>query len=308
VLIGVDFLAGPLSGHMLGLVTLETGQVTPVPVNITPGTQLFGGAVAVDATGTLAYYAGIETNMTFASVFRVPLPGGGPPVRVAMLRVRNVSGFAWDNAGKLLVSSSNTPSLYSVDVGSGSVTTINNFSAGGWFRGMAYEAATGHFAVLSDVNSAAFPFSVSPTGTVFPLAAAPVPGTGHAIAVLPDPVAYGAGNPGGNAYSWALAPNPGGLPTAGNAGFSLTVRSTPSPAPGFFALSLAPDALPVGRITFLVNLGALVLLAPLANATENTIPLSIPEGPLLGVSVYGQAIFTEPGLVAASPGVQVTIL
>lgn len=58
-----------------------------------------------------------------------------------------------------------------------------------------------------------------------------------------------------------------------------------------------------------MNLSTLLLLAPLANATGNTVSLPIPPLSVLGgVSVYGQAIFTEPGLVAASPGVQVTIL
>ncbi len=117
---------------------------------------------------------------------------------------------------------------------------------------------------------------------------------------------YGASSDGQNHYWFANFPNPGGLPTIGNAGFSLTMGSAPGPASlSVLALSSGRGSVNVAGIEVLVDLGSSIV----TYAPGSAVALPIPGDPsLAGVVITAQSVHVEPGnTLAASRGLSLTI-
>jgi hypothetical protein len=313
ILVGVSHLVapGPLAGQHLGIVNPGTGAVAAVPVlGPPPG---FVNAAIADPTGSQAWF-GTFISTTSSAIYRVPLPGGGSPTFVASLPA-GVSNLAFDDNGMLLASclyGAGGPTLFLITPATGQVTPIPLVPPLGELNALAMERVTGNYVLVTGggAPSPGTTYWAAPNGLTNQLTFFPLGwwGAKSGVDVNPDPETYGAGTPGANTYSWSLSPNPGGLPTVGNTSFSLSTRSTPGNAPGWFGLSLGRSSIPVGGITLLIDLPLLLLLFPIP-AGPYTITLGIPAVPALsGLSFYGQTIHQEPGALAASDGVMVTIL
>jgi hypothetical protein len=153
---------------------------------------------------------------------------------------------------------------------------------------------------------------VAPGPTVTPLLTPPPGGWGYpsGIAVNDDPEAYGPATPGANTYTWALAPNPGGLPLRGNLGFSLTLSSSPSGAPGAWFASVAPTApFPLFGISVNIEPAGMIANGGLAGTPAATIALPIPAiAGLAGTPFFFQTVHLDPLGLAASAGLALTIL
>jgi hypothetical protein len=303
VLVGVDSIAsGPLAGQILGTIDLAAGTVSPVPVVPVPAGFL--NALAIDAAGTTAYL-GMLTSVTLSTIQTVPVPGGGSPALLVAL-ADTVTNLSVESAGSLVAAGGTIAGLYRVTL-AGTVTPMPGAAI--FPNAVAVEAVTGGFALGSSLSgpTAYWLSALGPTTTLASL------GTGYmsGIAVSPNPEAFGTGSPGNNLYSWALAPNPGGLPTAGNGSFSLTVGSSPGTAPGIWAASLLPGTgIPILGVAVWIDPSTLLTVQPLP--PSGTIPLPIPPLPsLAGQRVFFQTFHLDPGApsgFASSGGVEATVI
>jgi hypothetical protein len=313
ILVAADALGNPgepLAGSILGRVRPSLGPPgtpgTVVAVAVpNPHPNGFINALSIDPTGATAYLGIVHSTVapTSSTIYRVPVSGGMPVAIVTFSG--GIHYLATDQGGQLVAAMNTTPpSLFRINPVSGAVTTINTPVAN--LNGAAVESVTGGFAILGAPHSA---YWVTPAGGSTLLVSRATAGWSVpcGIDVNPDPVGTGGGTPGVATYTWALAPNPGGLPTVGNASFSVTVQASSGAAAGLFGLSFAPAAIPVGGITVLIDPALLLLLLPAAPGVP--IPLGIPAVPMLaGLPLYGQTVHTEPGGLAASDGLTVTIL
>src|SRR4030095_12309557 len=106
------------------------------------------------------------------------------------------------------------------------------------YNALAVERVTGNYVVMQHVDASAVPaydwLSLVEPGPSFTQLLSPSPeviGVISGIDLNPDPETFGDASPGANLYEWVLAPNPGGLPSAGDLSFSLTLKSSPGGAP-----------------------------------------------------------------------------
>jgi hypothetical protein len=292
----------------LAIVTPSTGAVTPIPVTL-PGMGLgVVNALVVDSAGTTAYFAMYVTT-DLGDVYSVPVPGGGLASLVASVPA-GVSNLAFDLDGDLLATClGGPPNLFEIDPGTGTVTAIP--TSIGTLNAIAVETVTGNYAVLT-ANAGIPPRSVYwmlPDGSAT-LLCDPGLAITSGIDVNPNPETYGPPSPGANEYTWTLAPNPGGLPTVGNAFFGLTLASAPGTAPGILAVGLQAASIPFGTVTILVDPASLLFLHAIPASPSTTIPLPIPPARVLvGATVYFQTFHLEPGgVLAASRGLAATVL
>ncbi len=319
VLVGVNGIAaGPLAGSILGIVSENpppAGTVTALPVSppspFPPGAFL--NAVAVD--GTTAYFGMVgDPAQCLSTVYGVAVSGGSAtPLATTAGAVANL---AVDGAGQVLASFVANPcgappdNLVRIDPSNGTVTPID--PPIGVINAVAVERVTGNLALVTGNvpgGSSGTAYWATPAGAAAQLTFYYLGwwGAKSGIDVNPDPEAYGAGTC-GSKYAWALAPNPGGLPEVGNGGFSLTVTSVGSPAPGLFAVSLASANGVVLGVDVLVDLAQLVVVG----SHPGTISLPIPPlAGLLGARVLVQSFHVDacgPMGIAASDGVEVSVL
>ncbi|HET6203663.1 MAG TPA: hypothetical protein VFI25_12785 [Planctomycetota bacterium] len=310
---------GPLAGQILGIVSTASGGVTPVPVTpVPPGIM---NALAVDASGpgaAIAYFGMFQSPIgSESTIYSVPLPGGGAPTTVLTFGPTPVIGLtnlALDCSGQLRMTAFNgPPNLFTVDPVTATSAPLS--PPLGYLNAVAVETATGDLA-LATFTPSPYPFSLvrrTSAGGAVLLASAPPGGWGvpAGLAVNPDPEPYGPATRGTFTYAWSLCPNPGGLPTAGNAGFSLTVATNGPSAAGVVAAGLGSASLP----NFL-GLGFTLLVDPaqvlFVGSHGGTIPLPIPNDPtLVGARVFFQSFHVDGGAsagIAATEGVEVTIL
>ncbi|HKB16649.1 MAG TPA: hypothetical protein VKF62_11325, partial [Planctomycetota bacterium] len=269
--------------------------------------------LAVDPSGATAYL-GMVTSPLASAVYSVPVAGGAPAL-VATLPSA-VSGLDF-RSGSLLLAACNTvaPYLFEIDLATTPATVTPVTTTTGAIQAIDVETATGNNAIAAartgtPANAVHW---MTPAGAATFLTSGPAGGWGIAggIAIDPNPEEYGAATPGTFSYSWTLDPNPGGLPTIGNAAFGLTVDTTGSSAAGLYAASLGAATLPnFGGFgfTLLLDPAQVLFLLPHGGA----IPLPIPNVPALaGARVFFQSFHLDAGAplgIAATRGLEASVI
>lgn len=312
-----DIVSGPLADAHLARADLEAGTVAPITVSGLPA--LFGmNALAVDPSGTTAYL-GTNDAADQGAVYSVlveELDGSPSAVHVADLPAM-VGNLAADNDGQVLAGCFFSD-VVKVDPATGTVTSLGLPPQA--FNALAVARVIGLYVVAQHDDESAVPpeswivYADAGGSMSAPLVIPPPGGWGlmTGLDVNHDPETFGPSSPGANTYEWSLAPNSGGLPIAGSLGFGLDLVSSPGSAAGLLLVSKAALASPVDF------LGALLLVDPGQVVLSQAVPavfgeqflgLPIPPQPsLVGISLFVQAGFLEPGGVAASRGVKLTIL
>jgi hypothetical protein len=320
VVAATDIAAGPLSMYLttsygyqgIGIVDTQSGLITPVPIaNAAQIVDVFNGlAVAPDGS---AAYAGCW-GPTGGEIWRVPLPNGGTATLIATLPV-GLSNMAFDNHGLLWCTTLDaTQSLFRVDVTTGAFTAVA--TGAGALNAIHGEAVSGNFGLLSATRGTP-PKSVlwmEPDGTEH-LLSSPGLATPSGVAIRSNPERIGAGTAALNTWDWMLAPNPGGLPEVGNAGFSLTVSSNGTTAPTYSLATLCGSMLPapvnVLGADVWVDLSTMLYSTSIPPTPTSSLSLPIPNDTSLGgASLALQTFHLEgPSLqIAATPGLMMTIL
>jgi len=270
-------------------------------------------ALALSPDETTVYVGTYGTN-TKGDVWAIPFPSGGAATLVATIPA-GISNFAFDNEGFLMVTDAyTTQGLFRLNVSTGTFVQIPHSS--NQLNGIANEPVTGGMAVVT--GSSGTPgrsiLWMDKNGTDHLLVTPQGIATPSGVAVFSNPSRYGKGTPAANTYDWALAPNPGGLPEVGNAGFSVTVK-TSGPGTtllGVFSLATSRLAAPINvlGVDVWIDVGNVVFSNVLPPVATNTIPLPIPNDPALaGLPLYLQSFHQETGsLLGSSSGIQLTIL
>lgn len=320
VVAATDLTQGPLAllltqsyGYEgVGIVDPVGGNVTPVP--ITNGQALAQGVfngLTVSADGTMCYIANYVTSQQ-GEVWSLPLPAGGQATLIATVPA-GVSNLGWDGQGNLLIAALNgPPNLWRVDLSTMQMTTVPTTI--GPLNAVGLESVTGNLAVVT-ANAGTPPRSVfwmENDGTEH-LLASPNMATISGIDVAPNPRVYGTATQGQCTYVWKTAPNPGGLPLVGNTSFSLTIESSlPVGAYlGAVVVALAPATQPttIAGVELLFDPASVATTINLSPQQTMTMPLPVPNDPnLVGGRLFLQTLFGEPGGLAASAGLRVTIL
>ena len=309
-------------GHVLGLVNPVAGTVSGIPVNPLPprvsGGIGFPNALAYDASLGLVYLGLLGTSQSW--IYSVPFNGGagGAPTQVAGLNCQ-IHNLAVESDGTIV--GAGQGSIYRIDATTGAVSLVPLVPAPLVnIEALTIERATGTYLVGACLGSGAQAhniYRVTPSGSITIPAVGTPPTGGWAriggIALDPNPETYGPATASLNTYSWALGPNPGGLPVLGNTSFSLTEVSTPGGAPGIWAASLAPISPPSTTIAPGISLNIdpaqLVLIGPLVGLPVETISLSIPAAPqLLGLELFFQTAHSDPGGLGATRGLRFTVM
>ncbi|MCI0589199.1 MAG: hypothetical protein L0323_20480 [Planctomycetes bacterium] len=308
---GVGVSPEPLAGQILGRVSPASGTIVAVPVAPPPAGAI--NALAVDPSGATAFL-GMVSSPDSSAVYSVPVAGGAPAL-VATLPSA-VSGLDF-RSGSLLLAACNivAPFLFEIDLAPNPATVTPVTTTTGAIQAIDVETATGNHAIAAartgtPANAVHW---MTPAGAATFLTTGPPGGWGIAggIAIDPNPEEYGTATPGTFSYSWTLAPNPGGLPTVGNAAFGLTVGATGPSAAGLYAASLGSASLSnFGGFgfTLLLDPAQVLFLLPHAGA----IPLPIPNDPALaGARVFFQSFHADAGAplgVAATRGLEASVL
>jgi len=289
----------------LGLVRPALGPPntpgTVVPIPITPDPPGTINAMALDRNGT-CYFGKFLGGATTSNIWRVPVPAGGTPTLVATLS-GPILALAFDSNDTLWAGSGGT--LYTIDTTTGVATPVPTPGLNS-VNGIAEEPETGALVLVP--GGPPFDCFRLAGGTMTLLSMLPG-GFSTGVALNPTLWIYGPASPGANVYAWQTAPNPGGLPTVGNATFTMTLRSDPGNAPGWAFLSLDRAQIPILGVTVLLDPTTLVPWLPLPAQNLVTLPLPLPGNPALsGVHVFAQTIHLEPSGLAASSGVRIGIL
>lgn len=298
----------------VGIVDPESGLVTPVPIQ-SPPTEMVNGvfnglALSPDEQTLYVsdYYSGTQGN-----IWAIPFPAGGTPVLAATIP-SGASNLAFDAAGDLWVTGlgSSAGSLFRIDLASGTATSV-----GAWIGPMnavAPEQVTGNV-VVATANGG------TPARSLFWVDSAGMPtllvdpalATISGIGVRPNPGEIGAGTPGSSTYEWRVAPNPGGLPHAGNLGFSLTLEAgggTLGNGAALICLNRLATPFDLLGLNILVDPGTAIATVPLAAQATSTLPLALPAGSAaVGLTLFVQSVHTEPAIgFAASNTIRLTVL
>jgi hypothetical protein len=309
----------------VGIAT-TTGTTSVQPLILTPNpTPLpkdVANAIAVGPTGTKAYLGVGDTSNSTSTIHEIDLTTGASTL-IATLQL-GVTALDFDAQGQLIAAAAN----FSTAIGSaiyvltpGTPWTVTQLAAppGPVPNGLAVETATGAFVVaIAPGNRTAGPNEVwwmMPRGAPSRLSVGPSGGWGvlTGIDIDSDPEPFGAPSPAGVAdYRWSLAPNPGGLPTLGNASFALrVVNNGGTNDPG--VLLLSPQR---GWLTSPIFPGVQILLDPTALVvgpavpTSGSVPMPIPPAAgLVGAKLFLQTLHVDPQRqLAASEGLALTIL
>jgi hypothetical protein len=293
----------------VGIVDTISGSVTPIAIsNLSAFPGVING-LAVTPDGQDVYITNYISG-TLGDLWRVPITGGTATLVATV--TAGASNVAIDNDGTVLVTTlAGPPNLFRYNPGNGTVTPITTVS--GPLNAVAVERVSGEYA-LATANAGL------PSRSLIRMDAAgvetvlltPNQQTISGVDFNPNPEAYGASTPGAVDYFWKLAPNPGGLPLLGNAGFSLTLAGTASTiANAITAISFERTApTPLFGLTSHVDL-ALAAVQFTVMVNEMTVPLPLPNNPaFLGVALFVQTFLSElpTELLAASPGVSLTLM
>jgi hypothetical protein len=289
----------PFNGSPLGVVSTTNQTVTPIPVSRPPG----AGVTAMATDGQTVYLVVCEclTPPLFPYfIYTVPITGGIPQL---FLPTTATGGIAVHRDGNIYVS---TRPVQRIDPVTKQVTVVGD--PPGSPVGLDIERTTDDLVFplngLSASGRGVYRMSLS--GESVRLATIPS-GIPTSIAVRHDPWTYGLDTPAQSNYRWRTEPNPGGLPRIGNAQFGLHLDATPSGnAAGALLAASASGSTQVAGVELL--LGGTIIFAGNVPASGD-VPLPLPVAPaLVGVTVYLQSFHLDPGGLAASNGVRMTVL
>ena len=315
---GKGITSGIMAGHLLGVLRPRLGPpgtpgtITPVPLTVNPIGTI--NSLALDEKNGFAYFSTNQAQVQ-SDIYRVPVPGDGvtpvAPMHVATVTA-GVLNLIIEGDGQLLAGCSNwgTGRLLRIDITqpTASVTpltaSLHNINA------MVNDNATGNVLVANSANGAIY--SRQANGALNYLTSLPLTdGFVSGLAIRQTIETYGLPTPGQNNYEWALAPNPGGEPSIGNSGFSMTSTASGVTALGLVGLSLAeaPVNIPILGVSLLLDPTTMVLPTVLLPAPSTTIPLPIPNtASLAGMRIYAQTFHSEATGWAASRGLRITLV
>lgn len=332
---GLPLQSGAMAGRFLAIVDIAGPSpvftLLPNPTGL-PLPRILGG-LAADPTGRFVYFVlSTLTHQapTIATLHRLEL-ATSQQCQIASWPGESAFGIACDDAGTVYLSSTN-PTLVQHAIHtirpngcSPAVVTTVVSSLPLLAFGLDLDRASGRFAALSGENLP--PFAGPQLNTLSLIDPVPSPATA-AVTVVTQPPAGGWGNippyalavnntiesygpvtDGLNRYTFANFPNPGGQPTLGNAGFTLTMRSAPGvPLLSVLALSLGRGSLQALGIEVLVDLTTMVLVSVPSGASVSY-ALPIPNNPsLAGFVLTAQSVHLEStGAFRSSRGLEVRI-
>ena len=302
------FLTAQYNWQGIGLLDTVGGGVTALPISNWSSLPGVINAITATRDGKTAYI-GNYISAAGGDLWSVPLPNGGAATLVANLPA-GVSNLAVDNDGTVLVTTLNgPPNLFRYDPLSKALTVI--VTASGPLNAIAVETVSGNYA-LATANAGVPPRSllwVTPAG-VETLLLSPNRATIAAVDVNPNPEAFGQATSGTGTYTWDLAPNPGGMPLLGNSNFSLTLKTMlPTASVALFSTDRAPTPVEILGVKVHLDLTKVFWAPVLTPAPTMTIPLPIPNEPVLqGLKLVVQSFHLEPTqLLSASSGVELTL-
>jgi hypothetical protein len=311
VLFTIRGVTGSFANGVLWTLDLTTGATTSIPVTGAVGTI---NALAFDPVNSYAYLGYFASGTSY--VYRVSVPAGGAAQLVATVP-GDIVQLAMDASGSLYSGSGdptpNPPDVHRIDVTTGTLTPLYPNAWGG--SALAIEEVTGNLVVGTfDLGSNQGAVIVGPPAgpglIVATAAASPLPNSlPSGIAVNSNMDVYGPATPGANQYWFSTAPNPGGLPIIGNAGFSVTVNASSGSAPGVLGIATLPANSAFAGLTILIDPGTLIVpLIPLSASSSVSVPLAIPNDPFLsGFAAYLQTAHTEAAGLASSAGLRITL-
>lgn len=320
---------GPLAGHPYGIIDFSgpTPIVTPIAnPALMPVAGNYGGGIAVDPTGRYVYFpvtVNIPSPNRNLQLHRIDLTTSQSCV-LTNWPGQFASGIAVDDDGSVYLSATDlaatTHYVHKVQVNGCGVATVSSTQSSTAIaaNGLALDRATGNF--IADSGFA--PGFPTPIGGIYAIAANGAATwlttfTGSAqgkiarqgIAVGNAIDGYGAPSDGLSHHWFENFPNPGGKPTLGNLGFSLTLRSDPLvPTLSLLAISTGRGSLSIAGIDVLVDPGTAFTTGLPAAATQ-AFAVPIPANAALhGALLTAQSIHLEAtGSLAASAGIAVTI-
>lgn len=324
--------SGPMANHGLAIIddTSVPPEFTLLPNPPLPGSALFGG-LAVDPSGDSVYYVfsnGAFTGPASARLYRYNLATGQScPVYTWIGQF--ALGIRGDDDGTVYVSSTDPTAAAGVThfmhavhpdgCNSASVTTVRSslpLQASGFDLARAsaqFAATSATFLGISGPQDNALSLVDRTTGGTTIIAQAPAGGWGligaQAVAVNNAIDSYGPSSDGQNRYWFENFPNPGGPPSIGNGGFSLTVAATataPLPLLSILVLSSGRARTPFAGVEILVDLASIVLQT---STVGQSVPLPIPNAPTLrGRVLTAQSLHLETNnRFAASRGLTLTL-
>lgn len=287
----------PFHGSPLAIVSPATQTVTPIPITPVPP----GGVTAMTTDGSTVYFVmHVSSCPCSDTIYSVPIMGSAPQVFLSEMAT---GGIAVHRDGNIYVS---TRPVQRIDPVTKQVTVVGD--PPGSPVGLDIERTTDDLVFPLNGLSASGRgvYRMSPSGESVRLATIPS-GIPTSIAVRHDPWTYGLDTPAQSNYRWRTEPNPGGLPRIGNAQFGLHLDATPSGnAAGALLAASASGSTQVAGVELL--LGGTIIFAGNVPASGD-VPLPLPVAPaLVGVTVYLQSFHLDPGGLAASNGVRMTVL
>jgi hypothetical protein len=290
----------PLFGWPLGHFDRATDAVRPLTY-----TRSNGGIVISPHAESLVIdeprgvvYAVVTPLFGFSGqLLEIPFTGGDARFLTVLA---GATGMARNGAGNIV--SAKQYDVIEIDPQSGAWTRIATMPTG--ITGLSVEAATDRPVFLVDTPLQAEVHRVTAAGATERVTSG-ITGSATGIAVAHDPATYGTATPGVSTFHWQVAPNPGGLPFAGNAQFGLRVTASGGDASGLVLFGAAPLSLRLGFELLVQPLFSL----PLPRSGALALPLA-PSLPV-GASVYVQSLHLDPGVVggiASSEGGRITVL
>jgi len=325
---GGALTTGPMANHLFAIVDVSA----PVPAFTllpTPPGSGVGGGMTVDPTGQFVYYL-LTTNIGSA-VNRVANLHRWDLVNNAHCVIANwpgewAKGVFCDDDGTVYVSANDgtavTHIMHAVhpDGCNSAVVTSQTSSLPLAAAALALDRASGRFVVQTAGWAPGFPSTWfnslslvdATTGAVTVIASPPAGGWGlmsASVAVNNAIDSYGPRSDGQNHYWFENFANPGGQPTIGNSGFSLTMRALPNaPVLSFLALSLGRGSMTIAGVEVLVDVSSAVtqFIVPGLSVPYSW---SIPNDPAFsGLEITAQSIHLEANNgLGASRGLTFTI-
>lgn len=315
-----DLVQGPLATVQtanygmegVGIVDLRGGGVTPVPItNPTVFSSGVFNGITLSADGTTAYIANYVSS-TLGEVWALPVPAGGAATLLTTVPA-GISNVGLDLNGDLMIVSLNgPPNCWRFEFATQTQTAITTGT--GPLNAIGLESVTGNF-TLCTANAGTPIRSIlwmDQSGATS-LLTTPGYGTPSGIAVRDNPRTFGAATASADVYLWKLRPNAGGLPTVGNASFSLTMEAGNPNAIlfGGVLLGLQKAATPVNiaGVDVLLDPALIVWAGVLGASSTQFLPLGIPnDSSLAGAQLFAQGIHvTQNGLIGTN-GLEFTIL
>ena len=267
----------------------------------------YRGVVVDRATGDVFFIVALRRSsggITDTRLFRVSADGG-TPTQVALVVGVGALGLTLDNDGDFILATAQ--GVIEIDRATQAQRTLTTQSA----VAVANAAPTDQLVIgfansdgdqvasfAQDTTNPSIGF-LTPTGTDL--------GTIRDVQLLPSPHLVASGTPGTSAYTWAVAPNPGGMAFVGNATFSLTLRSDSGALP-LGVVFLGPNRISQRVAGVLLGVdpfsSAAIPIAPVGG--ETTIPLPVPNDPGLGnARLFAQGVLVEANAELASSDVVV---